>query len=109
MKKLTVVLVTFVIFAVNSMADKCYNTFYWDNIPVEMTPCLYSSGGSGYIVFENLSNKDIEICWTIHYYDGYTNRGCKYRFKGNDKSHSSNFHLSKSKIQSIEITKFRYH
>jgi len=109
MKKLAIALTTFTVFITNSIADTCSSTWYWDDIPVEMTPCLYSGGGSGYIKFENTSSKDIEICWTINYYDGYKTKGCRYRFHGYGKMSPSEYHLSKSKIRSIRITKFRYH
>ena len=109
MKKLTIILTALTMFVTNSIANTCSSAWYWDNVPVKMTPCLYSGGGSGYIKMENTSSKDIDICWTIKYYDGYESKGCHSSFRGHDKSSPSEFHLSKSKIRSIRITKFRYH
>ena len=107
MKKITLGFGIFVLLATNSLADNC-DIWTWDNAPIEMESCVYSSGGSGYMKFKNTGSRDVKMCWTLNYRDGRTSKGCKLRFKGYDTTRSSEYHLSKSKLDSIVLRKFKY-
>jgi len=107
MKKLILGIALFSLFTSNLIADNC-QTWNWDEVPIEMKTCVRSGGGSGYINFKNNSPKAIKICWTLIYFDGRRSKGCKLNFEGYDNSSSSEYHLSVSKLKSIQLTKFKY-
>lgn len=107
MKKLILGLSVYGMLVSNIMADDC-KSWTWDNEPIKFKTCVYSSGGSGYIKIKNTGSRDVNVCWVLKYDDGRRSKGCKSRLAGYDEERSSEYHLSKSDLDGITLTKFKY-
>jgi hypothetical protein len=62
--------------ALPAMADTCTEILRFDNGNLEFQACRYDSGGSGYYKWKNESDSDMEICWTLTFPNGASEKGC---------------------------------
>ncbi|MEE4250710.1 MAG: hypothetical protein V2I38_08990 [Alcanivoracaceae bacterium] len=73
-----------------SANDFCYSTFWpSDGRVVELDTCEYTNGSSGFIVLTNVSNQVLDVCWTLEFNDGSTEKGCHSGLRPGVESRSS--------------------
>jgi hypothetical protein len=75
--------------AVPAMADTCTNVIRFDNGNLEFQACRYDSGGSGYYTWSNESSSDMEICWTLTFPNGSSEKGCHSSLNSGQQSRAS--------------------
>ncbi|WP_308912055.1 hypothetical protein [Pseudokordiimonas caeni] len=92
----------------SAQASTCYSTFWPSgNRVVEIDTCDYNNGGSGYIVKANVSNRTIDLCWTLHFDDGSTEKGCHFALHPGEESASSCHRCSRKKSGGVVDVTFR--
>lgn len=100
-------LVVFV-FTLSAFADNC-TSWSWDNEPIAMETCKNSKGKSGYLKLENLSAKDIYLCWELEYNNGkVSSKKCNSRLKGYKVTRSSCYSCGSVGVRAVRILKLKY-
>lgn len=69
--------------------SSCYRTFWPNGRAVEMEACEYEGGGSGYTILRNNTNRDMSVCWTLHFNNGRSSRACKLVVRSREESKGS--------------------
>lgn len=69
--------------------SSCYKTFWPGGRAVEIEACEYQGGGSGYTILRNNTGRDMYVCWTLHYGNGRSFKGCNFRLNARDEARSS--------------------
>lgn len=73
-----------------AQGSECYRTFWPSGHQVEISACEYGGGStSGYTVLRNRTNRDMYVCWTLHYGNGREFKGCNFRVRPGDEARSS--------------------
>ena len=78
-------------------SSNCYATFFPSGRAVEIEACEHDGGGSGYTIMRNNTGRDMYVCWTLHFGNGTSNRGCNFRVKAHDVGESSCSSCSRQK------------
>lgn len=83
------VLISGAAWAPPALANNC-SKWTWDNENrFEMSLCERSSGGSGYYILHNLTDRTLSVCWTIHFQNGKSSKGCRSSLEPREDSSAS--------------------
>lgn len=77
-----------------AQSSSCYSTFWPGGRAVEIEACEYDGGGSGYTILRNNSGQDMSVCWTLHFGNGESSRGCHSGFRAHAEAESSCYRCS---------------
>jgi len=71
--------------------SRCYRTFRPRNGRVQLTACEYTGRSrSGYYRIRNMTNRDIRVCWVLHWRDGSSSRRlCNSRLRAGQSTRAS--------------------
>lgn len=71
--------------------SRCYRTFRPRNGRVRLTACEYTGRSrSGYYRLHNMTNRDIRVCWVLHWRDGTSSRRlCNSRLRAGQRTRAS--------------------
>lgn len=72
-----------------AQSSSCYATYWPNGRAVEIEGCEYTDGGSGYTILRNNTDRDMSVCWTLHYGNGRSAKGCNFRVRAHQEAKSS--------------------
>lgn len=70
----------------HASGDRCYRTLWPSHYSgIELKACETESGTSGYTVLTNNTDTTYDLCWTMHYARGHSDKGCHFKLKPGDQ------------------------
>lgn len=91
-----------------AQSSNCYETFWPSGHAVEIEACEYSGGStSGYTILRNLSGQNIDVCWTLHFRNGRSDRGCHSGLRAGTEAKSSCYSCNRNSGGPVESVSWR--